>query len=92
MIIIFYLLILVFFVNFHLFFDDFRNLDLGNHLSLSYNPMPLDELEHATIKCMRGLLFSMMRQAHKVELFKGTQALNQSLHAKYFFLLLIRSS
>jgi hypothetical protein len=42
----------------------------------------LDELEHATIKCMRGLLFSMMRQAHKVELFKGTQALNQALHAK----------
>ncbi|KAJ3219851.1 hypothetical protein HDU67_009039 [Dinochytrium kinnereticum] len=42
-----------------------------------------DELEHATIKCMRGLLFSMMRQAHKVELFKNTQHLEHSLHAKY---------
>ena len=26
----------------------------------------------------------MMRQAHKVEAFKGTQALHQALHAKYF--------
>ncbi|KAI9366910.1 glycosyl hydrolases family 15-domain-containing protein [Zopfochytrium polystomum] len=42
-----------------------------------------DELENATIKCMRGLLFAMMRQAHKVELFKNTQALEHSLHAKY---------
>jgi hypothetical protein len=32
---------------------------------------------------MRGLLFAMMRQAKKVELFKGTQALDQALHAKY---------
>jgi hypothetical protein len=42
----------------------------------------IDELQHATIKCMRGLLFAMMRQSHKVETFKGTQALDQSLHAK----------
>ena len=41
------------------------------------------ELEHATIKCMRGLLFAMMRQAHKVELFKNNQAIENALHAKY---------
>eukprot|EP00842_Homolaphlyctis_polyrhiza_P003728 jgi/Hompol1/4356/HPOL_001754-RA len=41
------------------------------------------ELEHATIKCMRGLLFAMIRQADKVELFKNTQAPEHSLHAKY---------
>ncbi|KAI9144684.1 glycosyl hydrolases family 15-domain-containing protein [Paraphysoderma sedebokerense] len=41
------------------------------------------ELEHAVTKCMRGLLFSMMRQAHKVELFKKTQHILHSLHAKY---------
>src|SRR5690606_7174432 len=29
-----------------------------------------DKLEQATIKLMRGLLQSMMRQAHKVEAFK----------------------
>lgn len=32
---------------------------------------------------MRGLLFSMMRQSHKVEQFKQTQSLEHSLHAKY---------
>jgi phosphorylase kinase alpha/beta subunit len=31
------------------------------------------ELEHATVKNMRGLLFSMIQQADKVELFKNTQ-------------------
>ncbi|KAI8814804.1 glycosyl hydrolases family 15-domain-containing protein [Cladochytrium replicatum] len=41
------------------------------------------ELEHATIKCMRGLLYAMLRQAPKVEQFKNTQALEHSLHAKY---------
>ncbi|RKP33981.1 glycosyl hydrolases family 15-domain-containing protein, partial [Dimargaris cristalligena] len=41
------------------------------------------ELEHATIKLMRGLLFSMMRQSGKVETFKYTLALTDSLHAKY---------
>ncbi|KAI9492467.1 glycosyl hydrolases family 15-domain-containing protein [Zychaea mexicana] len=43
----------------------------------------LDELEHAVIKLMRGLLFAMMRQAEKVEKFKKTQTLEHSLHAKY---------
>ncbi|KAI8348433.1 glycosyl hydrolases family 15-domain-containing protein [Choanephora cucurbitarum] len=41
------------------------------------------ELEYSVIKLMRGLLFSMMRQSHKVEMFKQTQALEHSLHAKY---------
>jgi phosphorylase kinase alpha/beta subunit len=43
----------------------------------------VDELEHATIKCMRGLLFAMMRQARKVEKFKHTHKVEDSLHAKY---------
>lgn len=41
------------------------------------------ELEHAAIKLMRGLLFSMMMQAEKVERFKRTQSTLDSLHAKY---------
>jgi phosphorylase kinase alpha/beta subunit len=41
------------------------------------------ELEHSVIKLMRGLLFAMMRQTKKVERFKRTQSLSDSLHAKY---------
>lgn len=41
------------------------------------------ELEHATVKCMRGLLFAMMSQSKKVEKFKNTQSLLDSLHAKF---------
>ncbi|MDF5709275.1 MAG: glycoside hydrolase family 15 protein [Nostoc sp. S4] len=41
------------------------------------------ELEHSVIKLMRGLLFAMMRQAHKVETFKHAQSLLNGLHAKY---------
>ncbi len=41
------------------------------------------ELEYSVIKLMRGLLFSMMRQAEKIERFKVTQAPIDSLHAKY---------
>ncbi|KAI8147513.1 glycosyl hydrolases family 15-domain-containing protein [Fennellomyces sp. T-0311] len=57
-------------------------------LALAYRRVDNDngrafELEHAVIKLMRGLLFAMMRQAHKVEQFKKTQALEHSLHAKY---------
>ncbi|KAJ3212966.1 hypothetical protein HDU67_003496 [Dinochytrium kinnereticum] len=57
-------------------------------LSLAYRRIDDDdgrsyELEHATIKCMRGLLFAMMRQASKVEQFKNTQHIEHSLHAKY---------
>ncbi|MDO3382350.1 glycoside hydrolase family 15 protein [Gilvimarinus algae] len=42
-----------------------------------------DLLEQATIKLMRGLLQSMMRQANKVERFKHTLAPGDALHAKY---------
>lgn len=43
----------------------------------------LVELEHAVVKLMRGLLFSMMRQAAKVEKFKNSQHILDALHAKY---------
>jgi phosphorylase kinase alpha/beta subunit len=57
-------------------------------LALSYRKLDEDtgrayELEHSVVKLMRGLLFSMMRQAHKVEKFKHTQAPLDALHAKY---------
>ncbi len=42
-----------------------------------------DEMEQATIKLMRGLLISMMRQADKVETFKHTLNQLDALHAKY---------
>ena len=41
------------------------------------------ELKQTVVKTMRGLLFSMMQQAAKVEKFKYTQALSDCLHAKY---------
>lgn len=41
------------------------------------------ELDHSVVKLMRGLLFAMMRQSHKVEKFKQTQAALDALHAKY---------
>jgi phosphorylase kinase alpha/beta subunit len=43
----------------------------------------LYELEQSAVKLMRGLLFSMMRQAPKVEKFKETQSPLDALHAKY---------
>ncbi|KAJ3149095.1 hypothetical protein HDU86_007038 [Geranomyces michiganensis] len=57
-------------------------------LALAYRRIDDDEgrgyeLEHATIKTMRGLLSSMMRQANKVEQFKNNQAVGNALHAKY---------
>ncbi|MGD1871497.1 MAG: glycoside hydrolase family 15 protein [Mastigocoleus sp.] len=57
-------------------------------LALAYRKLDEDssrayELEHSVIKLMRGLLFSMMRQAHKVERFKHTQLPLDALHAKY---------
>jgi phosphorylase kinase alpha/beta subunit len=57
-------------------------------LALAYRKLDEDrgriyELEHSVIKLMRGLLSAMMRQAHKVEQFKYTQAIKDSLHAKY---------
>ncbi|WP_245929305.1 glycoside hydrolase family 15 protein [Agarilytica rhodophyticola] len=42
-----------------------------------------DELEQSTIKLMRGLLQSMMRQADKVEIFKHSLNPIDALHAKY---------
>ncbi|WP_163930060.1 glycoside hydrolase family 15 protein [Paraferrimonas sp. SM1919] len=42
-----------------------------------------DRLEQSSIKMMRGLLQSMMRQANKVESFKHSHSPSQSLHAKY---------
>ena len=42
-----------------------------------------DELEQSVIKLMRGLLQSMMRQAHKVESFKQSFNPLDALHAKY---------
>lgn len=42
-----------------------------------------DRLEQSTIKLMRGLMQSMMRQAQKVETFKHTLNNIDALHAKY---------
>ncbi|MBD2504020.1 glycoside hydrolase family 15 protein [Anabaena azotica] len=57
-------------------------------LGLAYRKVDEDkgrtyELKHSVIKLMRGLLFAMMRQAHKVERFKETQSPLDGLHAKY---------
>ncbi|HEY9872961.1 MAG TPA: glycoside hydrolase family 15 protein, partial [Candidatus Obscuribacterales bacterium] len=57
-------------------------------LGLAYRKVDADqgrlfELEHSVVKLMRGLLFSMMRQSHKVENFKKTQSPLDALHAKY---------
>lgn len=57
-------------------------------LGLAYRKVDDDkgrcyELEHSVVKLMRGLLFAMMRQAHKVEKFKETQLPLDALHAKY---------
>ncbi|MEM9244548.1 MAG: glycoside hydrolase family 15 protein [Cyanobacteria bacterium P01_F01_bin.153] len=41
------------------------------------------ELQQSVVKLMRGLMMAMMRQSHKVERFKVTQAPLDSLHAKY---------
>lgn len=57
-------------------------------LALAYRNLDNDEgrgyeLTQQTTKLMRGLLWSMMTQAHKVEQFKRTQAPADALHAKY---------
>jgi phosphorylase kinase alpha/beta subunit len=57
-------------------------------LGLAYRKLDTDdgrtfELEQSVVKLMRGLLFCMMRQAHKVERFKQTQSFLDCLHAKY---------
>lgn len=43
----------------------------------------LYQLEQATVKCMRGLLMSMMGQREKVEKFKRSFHSRDSLHAKF---------
>lgn len=57
-------------------------------LALAYRKIDDDEgrtyeLEQSVVKLMRGLLFCMMRQAHKVEAFKKSHAQWDCLHAKY---------
>jgi phosphorylase kinase alpha/beta subunit len=57
-------------------------------LALAYRragspPGRLHLLENSVVKLMRGLLFSMMRQAQKVEKFKYSQSPLDALHAKY---------
>ncbi len=57
-------------------------------LALAYRKLNQDfgrtyELEQSVVKLMRGLLFCMMRQSHKVECFKQTQSPLDALHAKY---------
>jgi len=57
-------------------------------LSLAYRALDDDdgrgkELEGRTIHLMRGLLRSMMAQAHKVEAFKLSRHPRDALHAKY---------
>ena len=42
----------------------------------------LFQLEQAVVKCMRGILFAMMGQSHKVKLGKGTI---QRSHKKKIF-------
>eukprot|EP00127_Corallochytrium_limacisporum_P004497 Clim_evm24s165 gene=Clim_evmTU24s165 len=41
------------------------------------------ELRQRVVKMMRGLLYSMMRQVHKVEEFKMSRSTQDALHAKY---------
>ncbi|MEM7739081.1 MAG: glycoside hydrolase family 15 protein, partial [Deinococcota bacterium] len=55
-------------------------LSYGKHEDLSGRRF---ELEHATVKLMRGLLSAMMKQAGKVEAFKYSQSPLDALHAKY---------
>jgi phosphorylase kinase alpha/beta subunit len=57
-------------------------------LGLAYRKIDGDrgrtfELEHSTVKLMRGLLFAQMQQSSKVESFKNTQSPLDALHAKY---------
>ncbi|XP_061621257.1 phosphorylase b kinase regulatory subunit beta isoform X1 [Phyllopteryx taeniolatus] len=41
------------------------------------------ELEHSAIKCMRGILYCYMRQAHKVEQFKQDPNPSKCLHSMF---------
>ncbi|XP_066289063.1 phosphorylase b kinase regulatory subunit beta-like isoform X2 [Branchiostoma lanceolatum] len=57
-------------------------------LALAYRRIDDDrgrthELEHCTVKCMRGILYCYMRQAEKVELFKQGQEARHCLHSEF---------
>ncbi|XP_078608671.1 phosphorylase b kinase regulatory subunit beta-like isoform X2 [Branchiostoma floridae x Branchiostoma japonicum] len=57
-------------------------------LALAYRRIDDDrgrthELEHCTVKCMRGILYCYMRQAEKVELFKQGQDARHCLHSEF---------
>lgn len=41
------------------------------------------ELEHCTVKCMRGVLTCYMRQSSKLEKFKSSQSRENALHCKF---------
>ncbi|XP_061602743.1 phosphorylase b kinase regulatory subunit beta isoform X2 [Cololabis saira] len=57
-------------------------------LALAYRRVDDDlgrthELEHSTIKCMRGILYCYMRQADKVEQFKKDPSPSKCLHSMF---------
>ena len=54
-----------------------KNTDLDEDRAKTY------ELEQSCVKLMRGLLMAMIRQKEKLEAFKETQSVSDSLHAKY---------
>ena len=56
---------------------------LSRAFNRSGEKIKCDELSQSTIKLMRGLLQSMMRQSDKVETFKNTLDPLDCLHAKY---------
>ena len=50
---------------------------------LNYHPERAEYLRQSVVRLMRGLLYAMKKQAHKVERFKYTQSPMDALHAKY---------
>ncbi|XP_054163933.1 probable phosphorylase b kinase regulatory subunit alpha isoform X2 [Oppia nitens] len=54
-----------------------KNTDLDEDRAKTY------ELEQSCVKLMRGLLMAMIRQKDKLEAFKESQSVGDSLHAKY---------
>ncbi|XP_037554298.1 LOW QUALITY PROTEIN: probable phosphorylase b kinase regulatory subunit alpha [Dermacentor silvarum] len=53
------------------------------HAELDDDRATAYELEHRSVKLMRGLLVAMINQKDKIERFKETQNASDSLHAKY---------
>ncbi|KAH8030081.1 hypothetical protein HPB51_006513 [Rhipicephalus microplus] len=53
------------------------------HAELDDDLARAHELEHSSVKLMRGLLVAMMKQKDKVKRFKETQSVSDCLHAKY---------